>query len=244
MAALRSRRSRLRRVSTPGDGDDGPCGRVRPSRTHRAEPGFCSRAQALPSPRPRKPRTFSEFVLQPRPKRVRIAPHGKTELFSVSPPAPDHDDLRQRRLGLRETISKPAENLLRSRWSGSSRCADQAVPDALTTSSEHTVKCVKNCAEGRADWKKGRDEGSTASSRAPGRRKQLSHSGDHCRRLARFARARKAFVTLTQPRIASDEVENHYRGHLAQASGCRRDCQAAREKRFFPDCRSRSATPT
>jgi hypothetical protein len=59
-----------------------------------------------------------------------------------------------------------------------------------------------------------------------------------------FARGAKAFVILAQPRIASHGVQNHIQSALRSRALPNGIVGLPEKKRFFPDCRSRGATPT
>jgi hypothetical protein len=63
---------------------------------------------------------------------------------------------------------------------------------------------------------------------APNGSEQFAHGRDH-RDLAGFARGPKPTIVLTQPRIATDGVENHHPERLAQASVSERNCRTAGE---------------
>src|SRR5208283_345473 len=84
------------------------------------------------------------------------------------------------------------------------------------------------------DWRRHyRHEGFAMSRHAPDRGQQLAHRRDH-RDLAGFARGPKAFIVLTQPRIAPHAVENHHPERLAQARIPKRNCWTTGEAPLLP----------
>src|SRR6266851_9025305 len=87
---------------------------------------------------------------------------------------------------------------------------------------------ARHSAGGRRHSMQLRHEGFAMSRHAPDRGQQLAHRRDH-RDLAGFACGPKAFIVLTQPRVAADGVENHHPERLAQASVSERNCWTAGE---------------
>jgi len=80
------------------------------------------------------------------------------------------------------------------------------------------------------------------SGNAPHRCEQLAHRRDH-RDFARFARSAKPFVVLTSHGLQRTALSTTIQGAL-RSRELPNGIVGLPEKRFFPDCRSRGATPT
>jgi hypothetical protein len=88
---------------------------------------------------------------------------------------------------------------------------------------------VRHSADSRRHSRQVRHEGFAMSRHAPDRSQQLTHRCDDHRDFAGFACGPKAFIVLTQPRVAAGGVENHHPERLAQAGVSERNCWTARE---------------